>query len=123
MHMMQPRRHQRIKHHDQVFVKIVESTDETVVEAEQTFLCSYQDISVKGLRVEVPTEIPVGSEAEIWLRSSDSEGTLRLNGTIVWCRNLGEPPRPHVGIELSESPGAQYKVHQIRIAKKLLPRA
>jgi len=86
----------------------------------KVFLCSIEDISVNGICTVVPFDLPIGSRIEIWLKSKNHEGTLKVLGKVAWCREREDQNGLRAGIELKNDDSDDYKAHQRRVAERLL---
>ena len=118
-----PRRHTRVEHEDQAFIKIIKTTNEQKQLEGATILGNTLDVSVNGVRASVPSEIPVGCRVEVWSKSHEQLGTLKLNGKIIWCRELFAQSGIQVGIQLKDDGTPDYKEFQKRVVKMFLPTA
>ena len=116
-----PRKHHRVEHEDQTFIKIIRSTNEEKQQEGATILGTTLDVSVHGVRVSVPKEIPVGCRIEVWAKSHEQLGTLKLNGKVVWCRELFATSGIQIGIQLKDDGTQDYKEYQRRVVKMFLP--
>ena len=118
-----PRKHKRIDHEDATFVKIVRTTNEDTKLNDQAVMCRTLDISMKGVRVALDSELPKGSRVEVWIKSHEGEGTLRLFGKVVWCRTPYAKDGMEAGVQFRKDQDDDYKEYQKRVAKMLLPQA
>lgn len=69
-------------------------------------VASVKDVSAKGIRLEVGTQLAIGANIRVWYLTGAVD--LKLNGTVVWNsanrRNHEESEQPDsyiVGIELA----------------------
>lgn len=115
-----PRKHARIEHHDQVFLKVLKSTNEEKIRSGRTLLCYSINMSVRGLCLELPLELPQGCRVEVWLKSKQDEGSIRVVGRVIWGRAVSESGQTRIGIQLVKKDGDDLEEHQKRVARQLL---
>ncbi|TGD74721.1 PilZ domain-containing protein [Mangrovimicrobium sediminis] len=65
--------------------------------------CEAVDISVGGLRIEVPEAIPAGARLNIAVPFGDWKDNLELAGKAMWCRPAEGCPGYWVGLQLEDA--------------------
>lgn len=115
------RKHDRIPFEDDVFIKMMQTTNPEKIDEGATILCSILDVSVTGVRLSVPSELPIGSRMEVWVKSKEYEGTLKIKGKVVWCESVEGTPGLQAGIEIRNYEHTDFKEFQKRVVKIILP--
>ena len=118
---IQPRKHRRIPFEDSTIVKMMETTNAAEMEDGESILCSTVDLSAGGVRLRVSRELPLGSRMEVWVKSKEQEGTLRIVGNVVWCRTLEGCSDLQAGLEILDQERTDYAEYRKRVDKLFKP--
>ncbi|MEZ5570977.1 MAG: PilZ domain-containing protein [Halioglobus sp.] len=96
------RKHERIEVVKAIFIEVIRSGSKR--ESENTIIrCETVDISVSGLRIHIPQQIPQGSRLNIAVPMDDWKENLELVGQAVWVRPVENGSGFWVGLELGDS--------------------
>jgi len=96
------RKHQRIDVVKAIFIEVLRPGHRR--ESENTIIrCETVDISVSGLRIHVPHQIPQGSKLNIAVPMDDWKENLELVGEAMWVRPVEQGAGFWVGLELHDA--------------------
>ncbi len=74
--------------------------------------CSTENISRRGLRIQLDRPLSKGSQLELGVETSNRQGVFFLAGEVKWCKPLEGSKRNLVGVELKERQSDGFKLWQ-----------
>ena len=72
--------------------------------------CSTEDISPRGLRIQLDRPISEGSQLELGVELSNRPGVFFLAGEVRWCRVIEGTKRNLVGVEFKDRHSDDFKL-------------
>ncbi len=112
------RLHQRLEEENRVAVTVVQAQNAPELD-NQTFFCPTGDISVGGLRLSVPAQIPSGSKIELRVAILKPLRSFLLQGEIRWSRATEGRFPYSVGIRFQNLEGPNRALWQDAVNRKL----
>ncbi len=74
--------------------------------------CSTENISPRGLRVQLDRPLSEGSLVELGVEIPSRAGVFFLTGEVKWCKSLDGRKRSYVGVELKEQQSNDFILWQ-----------
>jgi hypothetical protein len=105
------RQHVRQRRYERVVVQFVSSTHDRLPPG-TVVRCSTDDVSPRGVAIQMDRQLPEGFLLEIWIEFSGHPREFYLLGEVKWCRELAEGERNLVGVELKERQNDDFKPWQ-----------
>jgi hypothetical protein len=72
--------------------------------------CSTENISQRGLRVQLDRPLSEGSQLELGVEISNRTGVFFLTGEVKWCKSLDGRKRNLVGVEIKERQSGDFNL-------------
>ena len=96
------RKHPRVDVERAIYIEVVQPGSRS--EAHNTVLrCETVDVSVAGLRIWVPENVPAGSKLNIAVPMEEWKENLELVGKVMWSRPAETQSGYWLGLELEDS--------------------
>lgn len=96
------RKHPRVEVERAIYIEVVQPGRRS--EAHNTVLrCETVDVSVAGLRIWVPENVPAGSKLNIAVPMNEWKENLELIGKVMWSRPAENQSGFWLGLELEDS--------------------
>ncbi len=111
--MKEKRRHVRLPLESRVFIELLAPSPGGEEPAEIA-LCQTEDVSRRGFRVELGTELQRGAILQIGVDLPGAEETLHLAAEVRWCGAVEDSPEPRwaAGFELLDAEGTDLELWQ-----------
>ncbi len=72
-------------------------------------LCHNCDVSMKGIRIELDSELAPSTEVDLWATNEDTGDRYYLRGHVCWCnRQDGDTSGFQLGVELEDAYATDY---------------
>ncbi len=96
------RKHPRVDIERAIYIEVV--TPGIRSEAQNTVIrCETVDVSVAGLRIWVPENVPSGSKLNIAVPMDEWKENLELSGKVMWARQADNKSGYWLGLELEDT--------------------
>ncbi len=105
------RKHIRQAREEKIVFQITSSANGTLPPG-TVVRCSTENISQRGLRVQLDRPLSEGSQLELGVEISNRPGVFFLAGEVKWCKPLEGSKRNLVGVELKERQSDDFKLWQ-----------
>ncbi len=114
------RKHERLPEENRVAVTIMKSVNAPQLE-EQTFFCPTEDISEGGLKLSVPSPIPVASQVELRVAFSKPLCSFKHIGEVRWSREENHRFPYSIGIKFDFRDEAEHEKWRMLMGRKIAP--
>jgi hypothetical protein len=96
------RQHPRISFQKAIYIEVVQRGQIRDTHAD-VMRCETVDVSVSGLKVFVPREVPANSLLNIAAHTEDWQESLELKGVSRWCAPTADKQGYWLGLELMDA--------------------
>lgn len=96
------RQHPRLAFQKAIYIEVATPGRVRDTHAE-VMRCETVDVSVSGLKVFVPVDVPVNSQLHIVAHTDDWQQSLELHGVARWCAPTAERNGYWMGLELLDA--------------------
>lgn len=115
--MKERRKHPRAKHKSRVYVTVLSSPENALLE-NKTVTCGTEDIASGGVRLSLPKPLPKGAALELRIVSRKNVKTCWHVGRVVWCKTTSDNSH-EIGVKFTETPETTLIVWEELIRDKL----
>jgi hypothetical protein len=105
------REHIRQAREEKIVFQITSSAHDTLPPG-TVVRCSTENISRRGLRVQLDRPLSEGSQVELGVEISNRTGVFFLTGEVKWCKSLDGRKRNLVGVEITERQSDDFNLWQ-----------
>lgn len=116
--MEDKRQFQRLNEENRVAVTVVSAQNAPEIE-NQTYFCPTEDLSVDGLKLNVPTQIPSGSKIELRVAMMKPLRSFMHHGEVRWSKQMSGRFPYSIGIKFTSIEGSTWALWQDAIARKI----
>jgi hypothetical protein len=111
------RKHERLKDRSRAEVTVLSAPNAHNIE-NRSFACFTGDVSEDGLRLSVPSPVPVGSKIELVVKSGRPRRHVWRAGHVVWMERDGAADSYSVGVRFISSPEQALEAWQEMLREK-----
>jgi hypothetical protein len=105
------REHIRQAREEKIVFQITSSAHDTLPPG-TVVRCSTENISRRGLRVQLDRPLSKGSQVELGVEIPNRAGVFFLTGEVKWCKSFDGRMRNHVGVEITEQQSDDFILWQ-----------
>jgi hypothetical protein len=116
--MEDKRQFQRLNEESRVAVTVVSAQNAPEIE-NQTYFCPTEDLSLVGLKLNVPEEIPSGSQIELRVAIMKPLRSFMHHGEVRWSKQVGGRFPYAIGIKFTKLEGSNRALWQDAITRKI----
>ncbi|MFT5473179.1 MAG: hypothetical protein ACI856_001506 [Kiritimatiellia bacterium] len=116
--MENKRQFQRLNEENRVAVTVVSAQNAPEIE-NQTYFCPTEDLSMGGLKLNVPVQIPSGSRIELRVAIMKPLRSFMHTGEVRWSKQIDGRFPYAIGIKFMKLEGSNRALWQDAITRKI----